>query len=243
MKKLLRLLGLFFGACILSSALPAGEAPFAQNTAEGAWQLRQGDQEYALIAADGYCMVAHFDKTNKKFISSFGGPCKIKNGRLTIDVQFNTADKLLVGKQQDFVWVVKGNKVTTTLSGVSAKWERTDTGGENLAGNWRITQRRQDDGKMSDIPLRPRRTLKLLTAERFQWAAINTETGDFFGTGGGVYTFKDGKYTEHIEFFSRDSSRVGATLTFDAKIENGNWIHAGLSSKGDPIYEVWSRMK
>jgi hypothetical protein len=63
------------------------------------------------------------------------------------------------------------------------------------------------------------------------------------GTGGGTYTFANGKYTEHIEFFSRDSSRVGAALTFDGKLENGDWHHSGLSSKGDPIYEVWSRKK
>ncbi|MCH5689221.1 hypothetical protein LWM68_36260 [Niabella sp. W65] len=95
---------------------------------------------------------------------------------------------------------------------------------------------------MADIPLRPRRTLKLLTATRFQWAAINVETGEFSGTGGGTYTFKDGKYTEHIEFFSRDSSRVGMSLTFDGRLEGGNWIHSGKSSKGDPIYEVWGTL-
>ncbi|MCH5600749.1 hypothetical protein [Niabella ginsengisoli] len=80
------------------------------------------------------------------------------------------------------------------------KWKRVDAGDKNLAGNWRITQRKQED-KMVDIPLRARRTLKLLTATRFQWAAINIETGEFSGTGGGTYAFKDGKYTEHIEFF------------------------------------------
>jgi hypothetical protein len=63
------------------------------------------------------------------------------------------------------------------------------------------------------------------------------------GTGGGTYTFKDGKYTENIEFFSRDSSRVGSSLAFDGKLENGDWHHSGLSSKGDPIYEVWSRRR
>ena len=80
-----------------------------------------------------------------------------------------------------------------------------------------------------------------MSSSRFQWTAINTETGEFFGTGGGYYTFKDGKYTEHIEFFSRDASRVGSSLTFDAELKNGDWHHSGMSSKGDPIYEIWSR--
>ena len=57
-----------------------------------------------------------------------------------------------------------------------------------------------------------------------------------------INTFENGKYTEHIEFFSRDSSRVGASLGFDGKIENGAWHHSGLSSRGEPIYEIWKHL-
>jgi hypothetical protein len=118
--------------------------------------------------------------------------------------------------------------------------KRVDDGKGQLAGNWRITSRKQGE-TMNEIPLRPRRTLKLLTGTRFQWMAINIESGEFSGTGGGTYTFVNGKYTENIEFFSRDSSRVGVSLTFDGKVENGHWHHSGLSSKGDPIQEIWSK--
>lgn len=38
--------------------------------------------------------------------------------------------------------------------------------------------------------------------------------------------------------FSRDSTRVGAALTFDGKLNNGEWHPNGLSSRGDSIYEV-----
>ena len=82
--------------------------------------------------------------------------------------------------------------------------------------------------------------MKILSGTRFQWIAYNTETKQFMGTGGGNYTTIDGKYTEHIEFFSRDDSRVGNSLTFDYKLSEGNWYHQGLSSKGDPIHEIWS---
>src|SRR3546814_4443688 len=90
----------------------------------------------------------------------------------------------------------------------------------------------------SDLPLRARRTLKILTGTRFQWAAINVETGEFSGTGGGTYTFKNGKYTENIEFFSRDNSRVGMSLSFEGDLQGDDWHHQGKSSKGDPIYEI-----
>jgi hypothetical protein len=117
-------------------------------------------------------------------------------------------------------------------------WTLVDNGKAEMAGTWRSSGRMQD-GKVILNPPRPRKTFKILTGTRFQWAAINAETKEFFGTGGGTYTFNDGKYTENIEFFSRDSSRVGASLTFDGKLDNGLWHHSGMSSKGTPIYEIW----
>ena len=83
-----------------------------------------------------------------------------------------------------------------------------------------------------------RKTLKLLTGTRFQSMAINAATKKKFGTGGGTYTFADGKYTEQIEFFSCDSTRVGATLNFDGSLKDSVWNHSGKSLKGDPLNEL-----
>jgi hypothetical protein len=86
----------------------------------------------------------------------------------------------------------------------------------------------------------------LLTGTRFQWAAINPETKQFFGTGGGTYIMKDGKYTEKIDFFSRDNSRVGRSLTFDCELRKNadftsEWFHRGESSTGGKVAEVWTK--
>jgi hypothetical protein len=97
------------------------------------------------------------------------------------------------------------------------------------------------DGQLSKMTPGARRTMKILSGTRFQWIAYNTETKEFSGTGGGTYTTVNGKYTENIEFFSRDNSRVGASLTFDFSLEDGAWRHSGRSSKGDPINEVWTK--
>ena len=86
----------------------------------------------------------------------------------------------------------------------------------------------------------PRKTMKFLLEGFFQWIAFNTETFQFFGSGGGYYTAVDGKYTEHIEYFSRDNTRVGAALPFDYELKGTDWYHQGLSSKGAPLYEIWS---
>jgi hypothetical protein len=135
---------------------------------------------------------------------------------------------------------LKENTMMLPLEGIAKKWQKVDEATESLAGNWRITGREQS-GAMTPIKPAARKTIKILSGTRFQWAAINMETGDFFGTGGGHYSFKDGTYTEHIEFFSRDASRVGASLSFKAEINKGEWHHSGLSSKGEKIHEVWSR--
>lgn len=214
------------------------------NSLEGAWGFSFQGQDFVLLLQDGYCMFTQYSIANKKFVLTSGGPYTIADGKLKIKVEFNSADKNKVGQLHEYAFTHQDDTITTIMpeGGLSMTWKRIDAGNEHLAGNWRITQRKQGD-QMVDIPLRSRRTLKLLTSTRFQWAAINIETGEFSGTGGGTYTFKDGKYIENIEFFSRDSSRVGMSLSFDGKLESAKWIHSGKSSKGDPIYEIWERMK
>ncbi|HYH14177.1 MAG TPA: hypothetical protein VD794_03090, partial [Flavisolibacter sp.] len=134
-------------------------------------------------------------------------------------------------------------QLMANLAGAAEGWSRLDEGNAPLAGLWAITARKQN-GELQPIhQTGTRKTVKILTGTRFQWAAIDPGTKQFMGTGGGTYTFQNGKYTEQIEFFSRDSSRVGSSLSFEGKLENSNWHHSGLSSKGDPIYEVWSRKK
>jgi hypothetical protein len=97
------------------------------------------------------------------------------------------------------------------------------------------------DGNIQKRTPGARKTMKILSGSRFQWIAYNNETKEFIGTGGGTYTTKEGKYSETIEFFSRDNNRVGATLEFDFSLIEGDWRHSGKSSKGDPIDEIWSK--
>jgi hypothetical protein len=88
-----------------------------------------------------------------------------------------------------------------------------------------------------------RKTMKILSGTRFQWIAYDTDTKQFLGTGGGTYTTQQGEYAERIEFFSKDETRVGLRLKFNYALKDGDWEHSGLSSKGDPIHEIWSIRK
>ena len=213
-----------------------------QQAITGAWHLKQGSMEEVLVFQDGYFSHTVFDKANKKFISTYGGSYKTGGNDLKLKIEFDTRNKDEVGKEKQFSQAISGQQLSADINGSKQSWARIDEGKDNLAGVWRITGR-MVDGKVNQIERRDRKTLKLLSGTRFQWMAINPATKEFFGTGGGTYTFTNGKYTENIEFFSRDSSRVGASLTFDGNVKEGVWNHSGKSSKGDPLNELWTKEK
>lgn len=236
---------IFSMLCMALFTLVFARAANAQSTIEGAWQMKNAPSgaSITLVIADGYFMQTGYNKDAKTFIGSFGGTYKETGaGSLDATMQFHTDDKDQVGQSFPVSYKVNGNELQINAGDDATEWQRIDDGNATLAGVWRISQREQE-GKMNPINPGPRRTLKILSGTRFQWAAINTETGEFFGTGGGTYSFKDGKYTENIEFFSRDASRVGMSLSFDGKVDGDNWHHSGLSSKGEKISEIWTRSK
>src|SRR5690606_10990933 len=145
-----------------------------------------------------------------------------------------------------FQLVLKGNNEAlsfTTPQGETQHWKRIDNGQGAYAGTWRIVQHQQN-GQLRDIPqTADRKTLKLLTGTRFQWAAVNTATGQVFATGGCSYRVSNGQYIEHIEFFSRDSRRAGMSLPFTDEIIGDLWYHKGKTTKSDPNFEVWKRVE
>jgi hypothetical protein len=227
---------LFLSMILLLSAY----TPVRQQTLRGAWKQVEGSKVRTLVLIDDYFSLTEFDIDGRKFYYTTGGTARMADGRLSGIVEYHSADKSQVGKPFSWGLDVSGTTVMLNRSGAKERWERTDDGTGALAGNWRISGREQN-GQMVDIKPAARKTIKLLSGQRFQWAAINTDTGEFFGTGGGTYSFREGQYTEHIEFFSRDSSRVGMSLSFSGRVEGRNWYHSGKSSRGEPINEVWSR--
>jgi hypothetical protein len=154
-------------------------------------------------------------------------------------VEFDTDNYERVGTEISFKVRITDSEME--IVGSDMKLKRIDKGTPGaLQGAWLMSGRIRD-GKtqMRDIT-GPRKTMKLLSGTRFQWIAYNTETKKFMGTGGGTYTTINGKYTENIEFFSRDDSKAGISLTFDYTLKDGTWNHKGFSSKGDAMHEIWS---
>lgn len=209
-------------------------------TVQGAWQTDNAKGNQVLLIRDGYFSLTEYSVSDKAFVRTMGGTFAVSNGKASVLIEFNSMEAAAIGKKHELDFVVNGNTLQFEFDGFGGTWKQIDDGKAPLAGNWRISGRLQD-GQMSPIPRRDRKTLKLLTGTRFQWFAINPATKEFFGTGGGTYRFENGKYIETIEFFSRDSSRVGASLEFDGRVDGDNWYHSGKSSRGEPLNEVWAR--
>ena len=184
-------------------------------------------------------------KEGKSFVGSLGGSIEVMANRIQFKTEFNTFIPEEIGKSYQMIGKLKANMVTFTWEVSPGKQvemvaQRVDDGVSDLAGSWRITDRMRE-GEMQAMRQGPRKTIKMITGTRFQWAAFNPDTKQFSGTGGGTAEMKDGKYIEHIEFFSRNADRVGATLSFDYKVDGDKWDHSGKSSAGSPIREIWTR--
>jgi hypothetical protein len=229
-------------------------ARYAASPVTGAYRMtiKQGNNTLTAvkIVTDSYYTVAYYDLAGKKFAGTEGGTYTINRDNLVENIEFHTFDSTRVGSTVTLQSSVKGGKwqLTGNKHGkkINETWEKISE--ENaqdspLKGAWRITQRLDpSSGNMSAMQQGPRKTLKMMSGTRFQWIAYNSATGQFSGTGGGTYTAKDGKYTETIEFFSRDSGRVGMQLTFDYEVKGTDWHHSGKSTTGNTIHEVWANV-
>ncbi|MDF0707113.1 membrane or secreted protein [Flagellimonas okinawensis] len=210
---------------------------------EGAWETTESSDEgyqveHILIMTPNYFSEAIFEKGTGKFLGTKGGSYSINKDMLDFTYEYFTKDSEIVGNTKSEAFVLNGDNLELG----HLIWNKVDNGTPgDLFGAWLISGRKRDGEIVKRDTSGPRKTMKILSGTRFQWIAFNTETKEFMGTGGGTYTTIDGKYTENIGFFSRDDSRVGASLEFNYELKDGDWHHSGLSSKGSPIYEVWSK--
>lgn len=221
----------------------------AQNI-EGAWKLSHQngqavkDKTIIKIYQDGYFSFGARESETDKFLSAGGGEYTLKDNYYTETYDFYTNDIDLVGESTDFSLDMVGGKIviSTEREGNASVeiWEKLSDAKDDLTRNWVFTGRKRD-GEISRSSPGGRRTVKILSGGHFQWIAFNSDNREFSGTGGGSYSAVDGKYIENIQFFSRDDSRVGASLDFDYEVIDGEWHHSGISSKGEPIYEIWSK--
>ena len=195
---------------------------------------------HELKITDDYMIHTIYEKNPARFIKTTGGFYTIDGSDLHVKLEFNSnheADgitNLNTPFEIEDDQLVLGTKPKLTFNHIESMEQ-------DLDGQWLFATRGPDEGQERRGDENPRKTLKYLQDNRFQWIAYNTETFKFSGTGGGSFSSEDGKYVEKIDFFSRDDSRVGAELKFDYELKGKDWHHKGKNSKGEPMYEIWSR--
>ena len=181
---------------------------------------------HRILIDDSYLVETQFLSNPPQFILTRGGFYSKEGKEISINFEFNSNFEKDSLKNLKINW--------------SKNWGKVSKTPKDLNGKWLMAGRVTDQGERRRYTSRPRKTMKFLLNGYFQWTAFNTETFQFFGSGGGFYTTENGKYTEHIQYFSRDNNRVGAVLPFNYSLKGSDWHHQGYSSKGDPIYEIWS---
>jgi len=202
--------------------------------------------KHELKIDDNYAVYTAYKTKPAEFVTTLGGFAKTEitneSKRLIVLLEFNSDYTRDSVRQLSIPFEIKENKL-------HLKWFRKLTfepiasKPQDLDGQWLFATRGPDEGQKRRGEANTRKTLKFLKEGRFQWIAYDTEGFQFKGTGGGSYTSQNGKYKEHIEFFSRDNNRVGAPLEFNYEVKGNDWHHTGKNSKGEPMYEIWSKRK
>ncbi len=218
----------------------------AKGHLEGAWRHNEitdaGKVTHVLLFSGSYFSYTTHMADDGAFLSTKGGLWTMDGANLKITWEFDTADSTRVGTEETWGFSKMDSGLWFKGSAAPGPWKAMDEGVSTpLTGPWLFSGRERDGEITRRNTDQPRKTMKLLTGNRFQWVAFNTETKQFFGTGGGSYTAQDGKYTENIEFFSRDNKRVGASLQFEFSVDGDDWHHKGKSTAGEEMYEIWSR--
>ncbi|MES2519729.1 MAG: membrane or secreted protein [Bacteroidota bacterium] len=236
-------------AFLLSITFIASKAA-DKSPVSGAWQGKDASgNTISMICSENYLMYAVYDLAQKKYVRSGGGTYQLSEVGakkiFSFKRDFNTEDSTVVGLTVANLFTLNNNELSVSEGPLAGNWTKVDDvkSSKVMANVWKIRAREGSDFKMQTILKGSRKTLKILSGNRFQWAAFDTDTHQFFGTGGGTYTVKNGKYTETIEFFSRDNKRVGASLTFDCVLNGKDWTHAGQSSTGARVHEIWEKVE
>jgi hypothetical protein len=182
--------------------------------------------EHRVLMDKEYFVETQFTSNPTQFIKTLGGFYQKKGNELKLALEFNSnffkdSLKNIVINNQD-------------------KWQKISKITLPLQGKWLMAGRVNGEQEQRRDTNRPRKTMKILVDGYFQWIAFNTKSFSFHGTGGGAYTTVDGTYTETIDYFSRDNSKVGISLGFEYAKKGMDWHHKGFSSKGDPLHEIWT---
>ncbi|WP_417884737.1 hypothetical protein [Zunongwangia sp.] len=218
------------------------QASFCQNI-DGSWELIQKNNKplsgssCIRIYEDGYFMESS-KEGDYKFSDAKGGRYTVDASTYSEEYDFNTSEENLIHTSKKFKISTTNDTLQLKAGNQSSTWLRISSAKNKLSGLW-VLKGNKENGKVTfDLP-KNQTCLKIISGEKFQWVTFNPENGKFIACGAGSSYAQYDVYLENIEVFSRDEIMVGASLSFEYELDNGQWYHRGTSSEGKPLYEIW----
>ena len=215
-----------------------------QASLKGAWGLENSFGQTVLLITDQVFSLTQYNFMDKKFISSEGGTWRSDGNNIWLAYDWSSMDTSKVGKEIKVSVDLSSGLLNLGL--LNQPLKKLDQGNPGaLKGEWIISGNYSNDVvSKRPSPFFPRRTMKILTGNHFQWIAFNVKTKEFFGTGGGTYTTTpEGKYAESIQFFTKAVTSIGKRVEFTDSFQDGDWRHKGQKSTGGPMDECWTPRK
>ncbi len=231
---------------ILLSILMSLQLSKAQEL-KGAWQkIEQNTDEQKTIKfySDFYFTSATYLESTGEFISASGGTYSLSNSDYIENYEIDSKSRAVTGTYLNFDFEIKNDTLNLQDKNSRNKeaWVKIDSSDGEHVTCWKIHEVFRES-RWQTIEDSPRKTLKMLTDNYYQVLALNSQTGEFFGSSGGQWTFEDGKHHEIVQFFSKNPNMVGDTLSFKKEIKDSIWSHNGKSSEGEYIQERWKVFK
>lgn len=224
---------------------------YAQHL-NGAWRLIEEDgnrvnSETIKLYSNSYFTYSTFDKASGGFIEAGGGTYFYEVFSYTENIEIDSNEPKHSGVTLPYKAILSEKLLTLTnlRSGKTQLWEKFDEATDyEMATCWRIHEKRDEgDEHWRRIEYSPRKTIKMITNNRYQVLALNSKTGEFIGSSGGTWSKDKISYTENIEYFSKNQNNVGKSLKFNRKIVDGLWHHTGKQTNGLLMMEKWMRYK
>ena len=184
-------------------------------------------QNHRVLMDDNYLIETVFMKIDGAFVLSRGGYFTNTANGIDLAFEFNSNYAL--------------DGLTSISFTLNNTWNKISQADQELEGKWLMAGRVKAEGEQRRNLTDSRKTLKFLLDGYFQWTAFDIESMRFIGSGGGTYSAQNREYIETLDYFSRDNRKVGKVLPFEFLLNDDDWYHKGLNSKGKAMHEIWRR--
>jgi hypothetical protein len=213
------------------------------NSMMGVWGKEENGVKTLALITDQLISLAVYNENEKQFLYTWGGKYELQGEQLQIQYEWHSKDSNLVNNTSLFpVRFQKRHSqisIGNELSGLRALG-KNNTG--DLQGTWIISGNYADGAvRKRSNPFYPRRTMKIIVGDYFQWVSYNVVTKKFFDAGGGKQSHGNGQYSEQIAYFTKTAASVGKQLSYSYQLDGDDWRHTGKKSTGGLLDECWTR--